>query len=93
LIGADVAEKRFGIHNKNAFQILLIPFLLHGFYDFCTLFASAYFAARGEYWILFLPFFSLVTVVVGFSYARKRRLQILQMEAHYVPMTTMAMNV
>ena len=40
LIGADIAEKRFGVHSKNYFQIIMKPFLLHGIYDFCAMFAA-----------------------------------------------------
>jgi len=88
LIGADIAEKRFHVHNKSMFSILLIPFLLHGVYDFCTMFASAYIAAnKDQYWIFFLPFFSLLTVIVGALYAKKRRQQILDMDVNsYIPL-------
>jgi len=88
LIGCDMAEKRFNIHNKNIFQILMYPFLLHGIYDFCTMFASSYAGASNQNWIFFLPLFSILMVVIGVWYAKKRRLQILSLENDtYIPMS------
>mmetsp|Transcript_26354 Transcript_26354/g.37103 ORF Transcript_26354/g.37103 Transcript_26354/m.37103 type:complete len:361 (-) Transcript_26354:57-1139(-) len=82
LIGCDVGMNRFNIKQRNFFQIFLVPFLLHGTYDFCTMFTSFYYAAYDKVpaSIVWLPVISAVLVVVGVVYARSKRRELLALE-------------
>jgi len=79
LIGVDVGQRKFNQSTRNILQTLAIPFLLHGTYDFCTMFTSFYYAAYDHVpvGLMFLPLISFVVVIMGAIYARKRRRMVL----------------
>jgi len=72
IIGAELGRKRFGIENKSFLRILLLPILLHGGFDFFTLFPAFYYKLTEEMWVLFIPLLSVVLVIVGTVYAKRR---------------------
>ncbi len=90
LIGVEIAKSKFPVNNSNnnnrtpdLLRVLLLPFLIHGIYDFCTMFVSSYLSSpiaqtgSGEtsnndvnyIWMLF-PLVSISTVILGGLYAR-----------------------
>jgi hypothetical protein len=84
LIGCDMAKNRYQVQKKNYFQVLFVPFLIHGCYDFFTMFPSAYVAAGGSSWIELLILLSVVSVIVGVLYAKHQRAQVLQLPSNPV---------
>jgi len=89
IIGVDVARKRFRGEDRNYFRTLLIPFLLHGLYDFGTMFPSFYVdLVAKNYWIFLIFPLSIVALIAGIWYARKRVKELLSMQDVYMPVNT-----
>jgi RsiW-degrading membrane proteinase PrsW (M82 family) len=86
LIGVDMAFKKFRGEDRNYFRVLLVPFLLHGIYDFGTMFPSFYVALVAEnYWIFLMFPISIGALIVGIWYARRRVRELLSMRNLYLP--------
>jgi hypothetical protein len=79
LIGCDLAETKSGLAHKRFFQIMLVPVLLHGFYDLATMLGPAVATVTGIAWFQFTELFAIVIVIVGILYGKKRRQQILNL--------------
>jgi len=79
-------EKKFKLGNSSFFNILLLPFVLHGVYDFCTMFPSYYYEATDEPWAFFMPVFSIAAVIFGIYRARRMALDLLKQG--YSPMNS-----
>jgi len=77
LIGVGVAKKRFKFEEISFFRILLLPVLIHGFYDFFAIFSTSYYLETNQPWIFFLVIFSVVAVLFGVILARKQSIALL----------------
>jgi len=89
LIGVDVAGRKFHTHPKSWWTILAIPFLIHGTYDFCTIFAADYLAKRVDGGSIGIPlalFVTCVLIVIGSGiYAYQRRKELLNESTTCIP--------
>jgi len=91
LIGVDMAHSRFGGADKSYFEIMFIPFLLHGLYDFATMFPSFYVSVVAEnYWIFLMFPISIIALIVGIFHARRKVNELLLIAQLYTPLQTSA---
>jgi len=92
IIGAEIGRNKFKIEqHKSFFRILVIPIVLHGFYDFFVMFPSFYFERTGVLWVFFMPVFSVAMVIVGSIYARRRAIALL--DFNYAAVDSNVLNV
>lgn len=78
IIGVDVARNKINTQRKNVLLILLIPFIIHGLYDFCILFAVNYSQDHDSAWIFSLGLISVGAVMAGIFYAYRQTTRLLQ---------------
>jgi len=89
LIGVDMAKKKFQVEEKSYFRILFWPFLLHGLYDFGTMFPSFYVTTVAENnWIFLMMPLSIGALIFGIWLARRRVRELLAMRDFYLPLNT-----
>jgi len=84
MIGVDMARNKFEMGHKNYFEILAVPFVVHGVYDFCMMFSSSYYDQNGEMLVIIvLPLISLAMFAIGAFYALKKRKQLLPPDGYH----------
>lgn len=88
IIGSDVARRKFQIEMKHPLRILFIPVLIHGIYDFCTIFIQKFLETTGNLYIISLGGVGIVTVIFAIIYARRKAKAVMSDEAGYMPLTS-----
>jgi len=88
LIGVSLGKSKLQGVKSNYFRTLLIPFLLHGTYDFCTMFPSFYYQEYQSAEILVMMLVPVAVVIGGALFARRQAKAVLEVTFEPVPLNT-----